>query len=65
VVFKWKNYARILRIQLIVNDVKQETSVAPQTKRPGGRRRGVWGWIAISLLLAVIVIAAAAEFMLH
>ncbi|HMF65943.1 MAG TPA: hypothetical protein VK608_17775 [Edaphobacter sp.] len=30
-----------------------------------GRRRGVWGWIAISLLLAVIVITVIAELMMH
>ena len=29
------------------------------------RKRGVWGWIAISLLLAVIVIAATVEIMFH
>ena len=64
-VFEWKNYARISRIQLIVNDVKQETSAEPKAKRRVGRRRGVWGWIAIALLFGVAVIAAVAEFMLH
>jgi hypothetical protein len=29
------------------------------------RRRGVWGWIAVSALLAVIVLAAVAEVMMH
>jgi hypothetical protein len=29
------------------------------------RRRGVWGWICVSALLAVIVLAATAEIMMH
>jgi hypothetical protein len=29
------------------------------------RKRGVWGWIAISLLIAVIVLAAAVELVMH
>jgi hypothetical protein len=29
------------------------------------RRRGFWGWVAVSLLLAVCVLAAIAEIMLH
>ncbi len=33
--------------------------------RGGKRRRGVWGWIAISLLLAVIALAVIAEVMMH
>src|SRR6266851_4287751 len=31
----------------------------------GRRRRGVWGWVAVSLLIAVIVVAAIAELMMH
>ncbi len=29
------------------------------------RKRGVWGWIAVSLLIAVIVLAAAIELVMH
>jgi hypothetical protein len=29
------------------------------------RKRGVWGWIAISLLIAVIVLATIVEFVMH
>ena len=29
------------------------------------RRRSVWGWIAISLLIAVFVFAAIGEFVMH
>ena len=31
----------------------------------GRRRRGMWGWVAVSLLIAVIVVAAIAELMMH
>ena len=47
-----------------MNDVKHDTN-DPGVQTRVRKRRGVWGWIAISLLLAVIVIAAVAEFMLH
>ena len=29
------------------------------------RKRGLWGWIAVSLLIAVIVLAAAVEWVMH
>lgn len=34
-------------------------------RRKAKRRRGVWGWIAVSALLAVIVLAGIAEVLLH
>jgi hypothetical protein len=35
------------------------------TKSAEKRRRGVWGWIFVSLLLAIIVLATIAEVMMH
>ncbi len=34
-------------------------------RRKAKRRRGIWGWIAVSALLAVIVLAGIAEVLLH
>ncbi|WP_245632214.1 AsmA-like C-terminal region-containing protein [Edaphobacter aggregans] len=49
-----------------MNGVKQDTGKEPESRKGvGKRRRGVWGWTAISLLLAVIVVTAVVEFMLH
>jgi hypothetical protein len=65
VVFARKNCASIFRIQLTVNDVKHDTNNHPDVQKNVKRRRGIWGWLAVSLLLTVMVIAAVAEFMLH
>jgi hypothetical protein len=45
-----------------VNDVERGQENSPVAKK---RKRGVWGWIAIALLLAVIVVAAGIEWTLH
>ena len=34
-------------------------------ERKRERRRGLWGWISVSLLLAVIVVTVVAEVMFH
>lgn len=47
-----------------MKDVKQDPK-EPYKQPKVRKKRGVWGWIAVSLLLAVIVIAAAMELMLH
>jgi hypothetical protein len=49
---------------LNVNDVKHSAHTLPDPHRPK-KKRGVWGWIAISALLVVITIAASLEWMLH
>jgi hypothetical protein len=41
---------------------EKDESVEEQKR---GRRRGVWGWVFVSLLLAVIVLAAVGEVMMH
>jgi hypothetical protein len=48
-----------------VNGVKRNTGTGFEDEAARRKRRSVWGWIAISLLLAVIVITAVAGFMLH
>jgi hypothetical protein len=48
-------------------------SLIERTERPGeslekrnlAKRRGVWGWILISLLIAVVVLAAIGEIVVH
>jgi hypothetical protein len=45
-----------------VNDSKQHTNSTLSSSR---RKRGVWGWIAISALFVIIGLAAALEIMLH
>ena len=51
-------------IQLIVNDVKRSTDQQSFQSLPQ-KRRGIWGWLAISALFLVIGLAAALEWMLH
>ena len=48
-----------------MNDVKQEPKQSSDREQKATKRRGVWGWIAVFLLLAVIVVTAVAEFILH
>lgn len=48
----------------IVNDPSNDDGVT-SSEMPSRRKRGVWRWVAISLLLAVIVIAATATIMFH
>lgn len=47
-----------------MNDVKYDTN-SPGGWAPVRKRRGVRGWIVVSLLIVVVVIAAVAEFVLH
>jgi hypothetical protein len=53
-----------LRIQLTVNHVKHDPKEETST-RGGKKRRGIWGWIAVVALIAVIAFAATLEILLH
>jgi hypothetical protein len=45
--------------------IESERRESDTQSNKGPRRRGVWGWIFVSLLLAVIVLAAVGEILVH
>jgi hypothetical protein len=54
----------LFRHQKKLRGIVTEENIA-RDGRVSATRRGVWGWIAVSLLIAVVVLAAIGEIMMH
>jgi hypothetical protein len=57
-------------VVISASKVKRSINLMQETDESGSsrstkRRRGIWGWIGVSLLLAVIVMATIVEVMMH